>query len=214
MVFNKQAGIDNLVAEMEAALEDKDFRSIFERPVIKTASAEETDEAESNDPVESALHQLMDASATLDDLGLVKSAEKVLIAAQILILEAKKKKKDEDDDDKDDKDKKDKDDKDDDDKDDKKDKKKGKKGKMPPWLNKKKDKDDDDEDDKDDKDDDKKDKKKKKDKDKDDVDAGTAGADPTHVKPGDAKPGTGLGGKGKPKTQDLKPGEKPAKPTR
>ena len=155
---------DLLAAEMEEILNDKEYRSIFDRPQIKMASEETVKTAASKDPVEAVYKQLLQASESLDELGLSKSAELALSAVQTLIVEAKKKKDDEEKDKKDKKsDKDDKDDKKSDKKSDDKDDDKSKK-------DKKDKKSDDDDDDKDDKKSDKKSDKKDDDKDDEDDD--------------------------------------------
>lgn len=104
-LISKTASVDSLVAEMSAALEDKDFRSVFERPVIRTAS----DESESLEKKASAevtpevlLETLLATSAHLDELGFNKSAERVLSVAQTLVSEAMEKANDDEDEDEDD----------------------------------------------------------------------------------------------------------------
>lgn len=90
-LISKTASVDSLVAEMSAALEDKDFRSVFERPVIRTASDEsESLEKKASTEVtpEILLETLLATSAHLDELGFNKSAERVLSVAQALIAEA------------------------------------------------------------------------------------------------------------------------------
>ncbi len=88
--------IDELAAEMEAILNDDTYRSVFERPRIKMASAEEetAPEPEKN-PIEVAYEQLVEASKILDELGLVKSAELTLSAVETLLLEAQAEEKEE-----------------------------------------------------------------------------------------------------------------------
>lgn len=106
----RRTDLDALVADMQAALEDKEFRTIFDRPVIKTTYAsaddQEVDETSAH-PAEAVFQTLLASSETLDSLGLSKSAERVLLAAQTLQAEAKKKEDEEEEDesDADDKDK-------------------------------------------------------------------------------------------------------------
>lgn len=103
-LISKTASVDSLVAEMSAALEDKDFRSVFERPVIRTASDEsESLEKKASREVtpEVLLETLLATSAHLDELGFNKSAERVLSVAQTLVSEAMEKANDDDEDDED-----------------------------------------------------------------------------------------------------------------
>jgi hypothetical protein len=87
MVYNKN--IDELAAAMEAVLNDDSYRSVFERPRIKMASAEEPVETKENkNTVETAYEQLVEASRILDDLGLIKSSELALEAVYTLLSEA------------------------------------------------------------------------------------------------------------------------------
>ena len=107
----RRTDLDALVADMQAALEDKDFRTIFDRPVIKTTYAsaddQEVDETSAH-PAEAVFQTLLASSETLDSLGLSKSAERVLLAAQTLQTEAKKKEDDDEEEDESDADDKDK----------------------------------------------------------------------------------------------------------
>jgi len=95
-LISKTANIDSLVAEMSAALEDKDFRSVFERPVIRTASDEGMEKKASAVTPETLLETLLATSAHLDELGFSKSAEEVLSVAQSLVAEAQFKEKEQD----------------------------------------------------------------------------------------------------------------------
>jgi hypothetical protein len=98
-LISKTASVDSLVAEMSAALEDKDFRSVFERPVIRTASDESLEKKASREVTpEILLETLLATSAHLDELGFDKSAERALSVAQTLVSEAMEKANDEDDD--------------------------------------------------------------------------------------------------------------------
>lgn len=81
-----KTSIDELAAEMEAVLNDKNYRSIFERPRIKMASAAQETKVKS--VVELAYEQLMAASTALDELGLTKSAELAMEAIETLLSEA------------------------------------------------------------------------------------------------------------------------------
>ena len=77
--------IDELAAAMENILNDDTYRSVFERPRIKMASAESV-KSDKND-VETAYEQLVEASNLLDKLGFSKSAAFTLLAVEKLLEE-------------------------------------------------------------------------------------------------------------------------------
>jgi hypothetical protein len=79
--------IDELAAAMENILNDDTYRSVFERPRIKMASAEEPVKSDKTD-VDMAYEQLVEASNLLDKLGLVKSAAFTLLAVEKLLEES------------------------------------------------------------------------------------------------------------------------------
>ena len=84
MVYNKE--INDLAAAMASILEDDSYRSIFERPQIKTASILES----KKNPIEQSYKQLVESSTVLEELGFVRSAELALYAVETLVSEAAK----------------------------------------------------------------------------------------------------------------------------
>ena len=83
-----KTNIDELAAAMEDILNDDSYRSVFERPQIKMASAEEPKPKAQKNAIESAYEQLVEASQILEGLGLVKSSELALEAVYTLLSEA------------------------------------------------------------------------------------------------------------------------------
>lgn len=103
-LISKTANVNDLVAEMQAALEDQDFRNVFERPVIRTASDEGLEKKASAPSASDLFETILATSAHLDELGLSKTAEQLLVAAQGLSVEAMEKANEEEKEDKEDKD--------------------------------------------------------------------------------------------------------------